>query len=126
MPKELGKSWSRFTGCNRTASSAPFVSIRLNGDLCFLKKAIKDYELDQYSYANIYWEPTLMQIGVEFLYDKEPTAVKVEYNNSGEFTAPLFPFLRIHNLRPNKSTRYRIEKFIGEDSFMIIDLMDSR
>jgi len=120
---ELGDKWDHFTSNspNRRAQE-PQVSIRPNGVLCFLQETVKHYDLENYEYVKYYWDEELRKVGIEFLDSEDDYTVELGYNSADEYIAPFSKFLTAHDLKPDKTTRFEVERFDNEEDFMVINI----
>jgi hypothetical protein len=98
----------------------PFATIWSRGQIAINIGAIRTYRLDRYPYAQLYFDPDAMRIGIRFVERPMEGAITVTKLPSTVVLSAT-PFLHHHRIRHAVRTRYRF-RYDADASLYIIDL----
>lgn len=100
----------------------PFVSIWSRGQIGFNLGAAQEYNLKNYGYVVLYFDPDTRRIGFELTNDKnEKGAVKLMFRAKSGASFSAIPFLRTHKISFKQTQKYNLTKD-NTSGLLVIDL----
>lgn len=102
----------------------PKVSIWRTGELKFSPQAVEQFQLGDYRYAVLYFDPEKQQLGIVLTNTREKGALKLKRSRSA-LTLRVEGLLRKHGIRPGASVQRAITRD-RESGMLIVKLKTMR
>ena len=114
-------AFERFTARGRTAG--PSISIRSNGQIAFSKTAVQTYDLANYRYAILYFDPERKAIGIQPTNnDGEAGARRLTVKKGSAFITAQ-SFIQYYGITRKKNARYPLVKD-EETGLLVAEITD--
>lgn len=114
-------AFERFTARGRVAG--PCISIRSNGQIAFSKAAVDTFDLMNFRYAVLFFDPERKAIGIKPTNDDtEPGARRLTAKKGSAFITAQ-SFLGYYNIGKEKAVRYPLQKD-EETGLLVAEIKD--
>ena len=114
----------KFTNTGARAGD-PQVSIWSRGQIGFNQGAMQEFDIKDYQYVVLYYDPDTSRIGFQLTNEKEEGAIKFNFRDNSGASISAIPFLRANKIKYNETRKFDVE--VDADSkLLVIDLTKPR